>query len=90
MMQWLKRLSSRPSIVIKFDCRGCMADVHRLEWIGEIIGTIETRLSGTAYRIKVLKSGGVDFRDGSLGEEYAVIEDGCLQEVRPGLFFYFK
>lgn len=91
-----KRNSMLGATVIKFDCDGCMAHDHKMVWIGEIIGTQAcTSRNMTGFyeaHVRVLKKGNQagDVRDGEYEQESLIIEDGAFQEIKPGLFFYYK
>lgn len=100
---WFKREAAyhepiipRPPIVIKFECRGCMASDHRWEWIGELVEQQPnhrfSNFVGTNGVVRVLKHRDVngDIRDHDLGTQHVVMEDGSLQLIRPGLYFYYK
>ena len=84
--------------VIKFDARGCMASDHVFQWVGTIYDFEDGNLSGeprgswTAALIQVAKSDARtgDIRDGFVGHERVIVEDGSLQYISPGLYFYFK
>lgn len=84
----LKR-SLKGSLVMCFDCRGCMASDHRMTWIGEVTGFEMTRFAGEAAQVTVIKRDGPgDIRDGSQGHEVVVL--GEVQQIAPGLYGVYR
>ncbi|RWM90039.1 MAG: hypothetical protein EOR84_22790 [Mesorhizobium sp.] len=84
----LKR-ALKGSLVMCFDCRGCMASDQRMKWIGEVTGFEMTRYAGEAAQVKVIKRDGPgDIRDGDQGFEIVVL--GEVQEIAPGLYGVFR
>ena len=77
--------------VIAYRCDGCMAHDHKYLWIGTVTGFRENRLTSPSAVVKVLKRDDCrDSRDHDLGEEYPVAADSSLQEISPGLWFYYR
>lgn len=84
----LKR-ALKGSLVMCFDCRGCMATDQRMKWIGEVTGFEMTRFAGEAMQVTVIKRDGPgDIRDGSQGHEVVVL--GEAQMIVPGLYAVYK
>lgn len=80
------------AIILSFDCRGCMAEDHQLEWVGQVVGREETRYAGPAVRVKIIKRNGAagDWRDGDMGESIEPITNSALQQLAPKLFAVYR
>lgn len=91
LINW-KRHGLRNAIVVAYQCDGCMASEHNFKWIGRVEGFEMTRYAGEAARVRVLKrvDDHRDVRDTDLGTELAIVDDASLQQIEPGLFFYFQ
>jgi hypothetical protein len=86
-----KRAKLRNAIVIAYQCDGCMAHDHKFKWVGRVEGFEMTRLAGEAARVRIIKRDDCrDVRDHDLGTQLVIVADGSLQQIGPGLFFYFK
>lgn len=85
-----KTLALRGATVVAFDCEGCMAHDHRLQYIGRVDGFEMTRYSGLAARVRILKMGNQDIRDKELGEKLVPVDDSRLQKISSGLFFLYR
>lgn len=79
------------SIVVKIDCRGCMAHNHVIKWVGRVVGFEATRLTTDAAVVEILKRDETgDIRDRPQGEERIIVADGSLQEIVPRLWCIYK
>ncbi|MES0134541.1 hypothetical protein NKJ88_06195 [Mesorhizobium sp. M0016] len=79
----------KDSLVIQFNCDGCMASDHNFKWIGTVTGFEMTRFAGEAAQVKIIKRDNAgDWRDGNQGYEIVVL--GEVQELAPGLYGVFK
>ncbi|RWH49582.1 hypothetical protein [Mesorhizobium sp.] len=77
------------SLMLSFDCRGCMGEDHRFQWIGTVTGFEKTRFAGWAAQVKIIKRDNAgDWRDGAQGYEIVPISEPQL--LAPGLFAVYR
>ena len=88
----VKARPGRGDTVVCFDCRGCTAEEHQLDWIGIVTGYSDNRFASESVVCDVKKRGThhSDSRDGVLGVEKPVWDQGPFQKVGPNLYFLFK
>lgn len=85
-----RKMALKGATVLSFDCRGCMATDHQLQWVGVVEGFEPTRFAGEAARVKIIKKGHVDIRDEDLGVSLEPIANGALQELAPKLWAVYR
>lgn len=75
--------------VLSFDCRGCMAEQHDFEWVGQIV-RFEDKWNQPHAVARVLKRANMDCRDHALGEVFIPLHDTQLQQLHGTVWAWFR
>ena len=74
-----------------------MAEDHQFVWVGRVKKVAASRwkrMEGyQEAEVELIKADfgpSGDIRDRPIGTEFVTVEDSSLQEIQPGLFFYYK
>ncbi|WP_127850464.1 hypothetical protein [Mesorhizobium sp. M00.F.Ca.ET.217.01.1.1] len=85
-----KKRELKDSLIMLFRCDGCMAEDHKLQWIGTVTGFEMTRYAGWAAQVQIIKRDHAgDWRDRDQGHELVTLGENP-QKLAPSLFAVYR